>query len=278
MSADLALTGTDRTNYQLTSATAETNANIGKRDVTASLAAGDKTYDGTDAATITSCSLESQDGDHGTISGDEVDCTDSNAHFDTKNAGSNEAVASVTLMGGDANNYQLTSASASTTANIRRRKVTASISADDKTYDGTHAATIASCSLEGQAADHGVVSPDDAGCSATNGAFGNRNAGVGKTVSADVSLTGADKENYQLTSATAATTGNVARRHVTASITAADKTYDGPMRRRSRVARSKGRRRTMGSSHRTPWAAGGSTGTSTTGTPASASPSRQTSR
>jgi len=228
VSADVALTGADHTNYQLTSATAETNANIGKRDVTASIAAGDKTYDGTDAATITSCSLESQDGDHGTISGDEVDCAGSNAHFDTKNAGSNKPVsASITLMGGDANNYQLTSTSASTTAKIARRDVTASISADDKTYDGTDAATITSCSLEGQTADHGVVSPDDAGCSATNGAFGNRNAGVGKTASADVGLTGADKDNYQLTSSTAATTANVARRHVTASVTAADKTYDG---------------------------------------------------
>ena len=228
VSADVALTGADRTNYQLTSATAETNANIGKREVTASIAAGDKTYDGTDAAPITSCSLESQDGDHGAISGDEVDCAGSNAHFDTKNAGSNKPVsASVTLTGGDANNYLLTSASASTTANIGKRDVTASISADDKIYDGTDAATITSCSLEGQVADHGVVSPDDAGCSATNGAFGNGNAGVGKTASADVGLTGADKNNYQLTSSTAATTANVARRHVTASITAADKTYDG---------------------------------------------------
>ena len=227
VSADVALSGADRTNYQLTSATAETNANIGKRDVTASIAAGDKAYDGTDAATITSCSLEPQDGDHGAISGDEVDCAGSNAHFDTKNAGSNKPVsASVTLTGVDASNYQLTSASASTTANIAKRDVTASISADDKTYDGTDAATITSCSLEGQAADHGVVSPDDAGCSATNGAFGNRNAGVGKTVSADVGLTGSDRDNYQLTSSTAETTANVARRHVTAWITAADKTYD----------------------------------------------------
>ena len=228
VSANVALTGADRANYQLTSATAETNANIGKREVTASIAAGDKTYDGTDAAPITSCSLESQDGDHGAISGDEVDCTGSNAHFDTKNAGSNKPVsASVTLTGGDANNYLLTSASASTTADIGKRDVTASISADDKIYDGTDAATITSCSLEGQVADHGVVSPDDAGCSATNGAFGNGNAGVGKTASADVGLTGADKDNYQLTSSTAATTANVARRHVTASITAGDKTYDG---------------------------------------------------
>ena len=228
VSANVALTGADRANYQLTSATAETNANIGKREVTASIAAGDKTYDGTDAATIASCSLESQDGDHGTISGDEVDCAGSNAHFDTKNAGSNKPVsASVTLTEGDANNYLLTSASASTTANIGKRDVTALISADDKIYDGTDAATITSCSLEGQVADHGVVSPDDAGCSATNGAFGNGNAGVGKTASADVGLTGTDKDNYQLTSSTAATTANVARRHVTASITAADKTYDG---------------------------------------------------
>ena len=43
----------------------------------------------------------------------------------------------MTLNGGDDGNYQLTSSTASTTATIDPRNVTASITASDKPYDGT---------------------------------------------------------------------------------------------------------------------------------------------
>src|SRR5207237_1160767 len=83
------------------------------------------------------------------------------------------------------------------------------------------------CSVEAQSAGHGVVSPDSVGCSASNGHFGSAAAADGKQVTADVALTGADKGNYQLSADTAATTANIGKRSVTASITAANKTYDG---------------------------------------------------
>ena len=102
---------------------------------------------------------------------------------------------------------------------INKRNVTASISAADKTYDSTNAATIA-CSLETQSSDHGVVSPDAVGCAGSNAHFGNQNAANGKLVTADVSLTGTAQGNYQLTSPTASTTANISMRDVTASISA----------------------------------------------------------
>src|SRR5438552_1318595 len=228
VAADVALAGADKANYQLTSASAATTAAISKRSVTASITAADKTYDGTDAATISSCSLEAQLADHGVVSPDAVSCSASNAHFGSAAAGLGKTVAAdVALAGADKANYQLTSASAATTAAISKRSVTASITAADKTYDGSDAATISSCSLEAQLADHGVVSPDAVSCSASNAHFGSAAAGLGKTVAADVALAGADKANYQLTSASAATTAAISKRSVTASITAADKTYDG---------------------------------------------------
>src|SRR5439155_15020906 len=64
VTGDVALTGADKDNYQLTSGTAATTATINKRNVTASISAADKTYDGTDAATITGCSLEAQASEH----------------------------------------------------------------------------------------------------------------------------------------------------------------------------------------------------------------------
>ena len=127
------LTGGDAANYHLTSATAATTASIAKRDVTGSITAAGKTYDGTDSASISSCSLEAQSGLHGVISGDAVGCAGSNGHFARASAGSGKAVsADVALSGTGKDNYQLTGASAATTASISKRDVTGSITASDK--------------------------------------------------------------------------------------------------------------------------------------------------
>jgi hypothetical protein len=226
VTADVALNGADDGNYQLASASAVTSATIDQRFVTATIAASDKTYDGTRDAVITSCTLEVQSGDHGVISPDVVGCVASNGKFATKDAGSQAVAADVALNGSDDGNYQLTSSSASTTATIDPRNVTASITADGKTYDGTRDAVISSCTLEAALGNHGVVSGDTVGCDASNGKFATRNAGS-QAVTADVSLNGSDDGNYQLTSPSAATTATINQRNVTASISASDKTYDG---------------------------------------------------
>src|SRR4029078_7530719 len=157
-----------------------------------------------------------------------VGCPASNGQFGTAQAGSGKDVtADVALSGADKANYQLTSTSAATTATINQSNVTASISASDKTYDGNRDAAITGCTLDDATGNHGVVSPSAVGCSASNGKFGTAQAGSGKAVSADVALSGADKANYQLTSPSAATTATINQRNVTASISAAGKTYDG---------------------------------------------------
>src|SRR5436190_1126223 len=187
--------------------------------------AADKTYDGTDAATINSCTLETQTANHGVVSPDVVGCDTSNAKFGSAAAGSGKTVAAdVALNGADKANYQLTSASASTTAAINKRNVTASLRDALTTYDGTDAATINSCTLETQTANHGVVSPDVVGCDTSNAKFGSAAAGSGKTVAADVALNGADKANYQLTSATAGDPAQINIGNANASTTATEKT------------------------------------------------------
>ena len=55
-----------------------------------------------------------------------------------------------------------------------------------------------------------------------NGHFNNKNAGNGKAVTADVALTGSDKDNYHLTSASASTTANITKAPLT--VKADDKT------------------------------------------------------
>src|SRR5207248_5055915 len=88
VTADVALTGTvaDKANYQLTSPSAGTTANIDKRSVTASIVADNKTYDGTDNASISSCSLETQTANHGVVSPDAVGSADSKRPFSVASA------------------------------------------------------------------------------------------------------------------------------------------------------------------------------------------------
>jgi|SRR6266545_4405547 len=94
------------------------------------------------------------------------------------------------------------------TVTVNPRDATASITAADKTYDGT-TATTASCALNPQSGTVGKISGDDVDCTASSADFDTAAAGTGKTVTADVDLTGADEANYQLTASTASTTADI---------------------------------------------------------------------
>src|SRR4029078_10658711 len=153
-----------------------------------------KVYNGTDAATISGCTLDAASGDTGVIAGDvnNVGCTGSNGHFADADAGNGKTVpAHVALTGTAAGNYQLSSSSASTTANIAKRSVTASITADNKVCNGPDAATISGCTLDAASGDTGIIAGDvnNVGCTGSNGHFADAHAGNGKTVTAHVALT-----------------------------------------------------------------------------------------
>ena len=138
-----ALSGSDATNYSLTSV-ATTTASITPRDtIIGSFTVADKTYDGTTAATITGRSLA------GTVPSDDVSLTGGSATFDDKNVGLDKTVTGTgfTLGGADAGNYALGSVSHAT-ADIDAKLITGSFAADDKTYDGDTSATITDRSLD----------------------------------------------------------------------------------------------------------------------------------
>jgi hypothetical protein len=188
--------------------------------------ANNKTYDGNATATVNFGSATLA----GVESGDTVTINSAgySASFADKNAGTSKAVSvsGVTLGGTSAANYTVSQPSG-LTASIDKRNVTASITAADKTYDGSDAATITGCSLEAASGNHGVLSGETVGCSGSNGHFADKNAGSNKAVSADVALSGADKGNYQLTSPSAATTANIDRARLDIYAASDSKTYDG---------------------------------------------------
>jgi len=120
--------------------------NVNAKPVTASIAANNKVYDGTMAATTT-CSLT------GVVSVDSasVTCTAGSATFADKNVGTGKLVTAtgITLAGTAAANYALTSTTATSTANITALHITGSFTASNKIYDGNTSATVLTRALSG---------------------------------------------------------------------------------------------------------------------------------
>ncbi len=99
--------------------------------------------------------------------------------------------------------------------------LTGSFTANNKTYNGSTAATIATRSLTG------VISGDDVNLSGGSATFDNANAGTGKTVTGTgFGLSGAKAGNYQLASTTLLTTADILKANAAISVTPYSVTYD----------------------------------------------------
>jgi hypothetical protein len=105
---------------------------VNKKSVTASVTASNKTYNGNNNATIATCTLS------GVLAGDSgnVTCATGSATFADKNVGNGKSVTAtgITLSGTAAGNYQLSSTSASTTANITAQNITVTADAKSKVF------------------------------------------------------------------------------------------------------------------------------------------------
>ena len=168
-----------------------------------------KTYDATTTATLTSANFSIS----GLVGTDKFTVTQNTGTYASANAGSGITVtaslsaSNFTPYGSTvANNYSFP-ASASGTGTISRKSVMASITASDKNYDGTDAATITSCTIPGK------VGNDDVACSvpAGNATFASSSANsTAQTVTATgITLTGTAAGNYMLSSTTSTTTAKI---------------------------------------------------------------------
>ncbi|MFN9196648.1 MAG: beta strand repeat-containing protein, partial [Planctomycetaceae bacterium] len=214
--AGWSLDGVDAGNYTLTSV-ANTTANITKRDLIVTATASNKTYDRTTTASVT-LSTDELAIDVGTLS-----VTFGAANFVDANAGDGKTVnvTSLSLSGVGARNYQLPSTSVTTTANIAKADLTRSFTVDPtKTYDGGTAATVTGSNVLG------VLGDDNVTVSGVTATYATKNVATNKPVTGTGTLGGAQAGNYSITSVTPRT-ANITAKSVTATFTAADKTYDG---------------------------------------------------
>jgi hypothetical protein len=215
------MSGTDAGKYALNGLDSKT-ASIAKANLALSgITANNKTYDATTAATLSGSAAVSA------IGGDVVSVAGSGAGstFATKNAGSGKAVTvgGYTLTGADAGNYNLV-VPLNLTANVAKANLNVSgVGANNKTYDGTTAAT-----LSGMAGVTAFGSDTVAVGGSGSATFADKNAGAGKAVTVSgYTLGGADAGNYNLVQPTglSATIGKA--NLAIGGIGAADKIYDG---------------------------------------------------
>ncbi|MEK9212945.1 YDG domain-containing protein, partial [Sphingomonas sp. 2378] len=154
----------------------------------------------------------------GLVTGDTASATQV---FDSRNAGNRllKVVDQVINDGNDGGNYIVHLVDASGT--IARRLVTTGITADNKVYDGTTAATGRYAALTN------VLAGDAVGIGAGTMAFADRNAGIGKTVTVTgTTLNGADASNYVL-GTIADTTADIGRAALILNASSDMRAYDG---------------------------------------------------
>lgn len=197
----LALSGGSSANYSLAQPAA--TASITAASLTVSgVTANNKIYDGNMTATLNTAGASL----NGVVSGDSVSLVTSAATgtFADKNVGTGKTVtvSGLALAGGGAANYSLTQPAAA--GSITAAIVTASVTASNKVYDGTTAATIASRSLTG------VVSGDSVSPAGGTASFTDSLVGNGKTVTiSGLGIAGAGVGNYTLASSTVTTTADI---------------------------------------------------------------------
>ncbi len=209
----ISLAGADAGNYSLQNTTATTTANITAKALTAAYAGSNKVYDALTGATVVGSSSD--------VIGSDVVTFSQSAAFANKNVGTGKTVnvTGISLGGTDAGNYSLQNTTASTTANITAKALTAAYTASNKVYDALTGATVAGASSD--------VIGSDVVTFSQSAAFANKNVGTGKTVNVTgISLSGTDAGNYSLQSSTATTTANITAKALTAAYTASNKVYD----------------------------------------------------
>ena len=203
---------------------ASTSFVIAKVLLTRTVTVASKAYDGTTAARIAACVLS------GVIAGDSVTCDTSHATatFAVATPGSALAVGvtGLALVGPAAVDYALSSAGAAPTGSITKAIVTPTVTANNKTYDGTTTGSIGTCTLAPViAADANNVSCDLSGATATFVSSG-VGTGVGVNVTG-LALGGTAATNYQLAGTSATSSANITPATLTPTVTVANKTYDG---------------------------------------------------
>ncbi len=216
----IAATGANASDYAVASTTASTSGNITAKPITvvAAVNGGGKTYDGSNAATV---SLSSS----GVVGADVVTFSKTSATYagSSAAAGVTVTVSGIGESGANAGNYSLQNTTATATGTISPAPLTVggSTAVAGKVYDGTTAAALSGGVLGG------TVYGSDSVSLVQGGTFASKNVGNGIAVTPADSLSGAAAGNYVLTQPTGSFSASITAAPLSVAATAVSKTYDG---------------------------------------------------
>nr|WP_322032870.1 YDG domain-containing protein [Paraburkholderia sp. J76] len=211
------LSGADAGNYVLQNTTATTSANITPFVINLQ---GQRVYD---ATTNANASLFAPGGTIAGTNNETLTLTGTGVLND-KNVGSQKPFTVGTLALGDstgqASNYTLLGGQDWVTVTQAPLSVVGT-TVDTKVYDANTNATLSGAALSGVLGSDSVTLDNG-----TTGTFDNKNVGTGKTVTANMSISGTDAANYAFTGPSGLT-GTITPLAITVDATAQNKTYDG---------------------------------------------------
>ncbi|MBK7000918.1 MAG: filamentous hemagglutinin N-terminal domain-containing protein [Rhodoferax sp.] len=210
---DLALSGAKAANYYLTAGNqTNTDGTINQRTLAVTYTGIHKTYDASTSASVTTADDR--------VSGDDLNIVRT-ANFQNKNAGNAKPIdiTGVSLTGADWANYSV-AATASASADIAQRALNVVYTGNNKPYDGTTAATVAT--------DDDRVAGDVLTISRT-ATFADKMAASQKAITiSSVSLSGTDGANYSV-AASGATAADITLLPLSVTAPTASKAYDGTL-------------------------------------------------
>ncbi len=201
-------------NYEVTLVATAVHGWITVRVTTVTGEEDSKTYDGTSSSALAPSVSPALGAD---------DTANFSQSFDSAAVGSGKTITPIGSVsdGNSGANYELHFVPIDTGV-INQATVTPVVTADNKEYNASPAATIATWALEETVIGEVILT----GGTAT---FANKDVGDDKEVTVtELTLSGANAANYVLSSTTATTTADITQKGVTISgITATDKEYDG---------------------------------------------------
>ncbi|GAB4008418.1 YDG domain-containing protein [Nocardioides ultimimeridianus] len=177
------------------------DASIYQRMTSGSFTVDNKVYDRTTTATVHSTALTN------VVNHEDVSLVVDPVAFIDRNVGTAKIVnGTFSLTGARAPQYVLAPTFGTTTANISAKDVTASITADNKVWDGTTTAVI-------HPTLGGVISGDVVNVTGT-GTFSSSSVGTWTVTSTNLAISGTDAGNYHLTNTTATATAKITAAYV----------------------------------------------------------------
>ncbi|MDY0748687.1 YDG domain-containing protein [Paucibacter sp. R3-3] len=191
--------GSQASDYVFTAPTlAAVDAGISAKAISAgAVSVAGKVYDGSTVANVSGGALS------GVIEGDNVSTTLS-GQYDNKNKGTGKDVTvTLGLSGSSTSDYVLETTTVHASGDIAAKTVdVGAISVATKFYDGTTAAIVSGGALTGVIAGEDVTTT-------LSGSYADPSAGIGKTVTVTLGLSGADAGNYQLSATQVTVSGSI---------------------------------------------------------------------